>query len=142
MSSFLAEIAFRLYTWVLPLAQLTFAGALLILVPLALIPATRGQAGKNFIIASYLFGFTTWMLGATITFSTYGWVGLLIGLFFFGVGVVPVAVVAAFFSLSAPGLGFSLIMMAVLTYGARMGGAALMEAAARREAEREGARLA
>lgn len=130
----LAELSFRIYTSILPLAQMAFAGALLILIPMAVLPATRGQAGKNFIISSHLFGFTTWLLGATITFSTYGLFGLFIGLLFMGIGVVPMAIFAAVFSLGEPGLAIALVAMSVITLGSRIGGAALMEAAAAREA--------
>lgn len=62
-----------------------------------------------------------------MTFVTWGWVGLLIGLFIAGVGVVPIGILAAFISLKEPTLGFSMIAMVVIVFVTRMGGMALGE---------------
>jgi hypothetical protein len=56
-----------------------------------------------------------------VTFSTYGWVGLILGMMLFGVGVVPLGVVAAFVTLKLPSLGFYLIGMSIVVYAARVG---------------------
>lgn len=126
MSGTLAEGFARLYLLLLPVGQIAFTGCLLILLPMALVRSTRRQAGYNLILSSYLFGAITWALGASVSWSVYGWLGLLLGLFFFGVGVVPIAIFAAFFTLHMPSLGVSLFVMSVLTYGVRYGGTALV----------------
>jgi hypothetical protein len=54
------------------------------------------------------------LLSCGVTFSNFGWVGLIIGLFFFGIGVFPMALYAAFIDISEPQLGWGLIEWFVL----------------------------
>lgn len=127
MDNSIAELAARIYMFLLPLSWIAIAISVLVLTPFALFRRTRAKAGFGLYLASWVFGLTTWMLGATVTFVAYGWIGLLIGLFFFGVGVVPIGIFAAFFSLKSLSLGLSMIVMAVVVYVARGAGVALME---------------
>ena len=107
------------YQFLLPLAWLAFGIAIFVLLPMAAFPGTRSQAGLGLYITSWLFGITTWLLGAGITFAVYGWVGLVIGLFLFGIGVVPLAIFAAFFLIKNTSLGVSLIVMFIIVFAAR-----------------------
>ena len=122
MNETLAGFALSVYSATLTLSQGTFAVCVLVLLPMAVFPSTRGLAGRGLFLASWLFGLTTWTLGATVTFSTYGWVGLILGMMLFGDGVVPVGIFAAFVTLKLPSLGFSLIGMSIVVYAARVGG--------------------
>jgi hypothetical protein len=123
----IAEFCVKAYSFLLPVAWVGVAIVVLVLLPMALFRVTRTAAGTGIFFSSYLFGLTTWFLGATITFVTWGWVGLLIGLFIAGIGVVPIGILAAFISLKEPTLGFSLIAMVVMVFATRMGGMALSE---------------
>jgi hypothetical protein len=127
MNELIASISLKVYTFLLPISWIAFAIAIFVLVPMALFRRTRSSAGIGLFIASWLFGITAWTLGATVTFATYGWIVLLISLFFFGVGVMPVAIFAAFFSLKSLSLGVTLIVMIIIVFGCRTGGAILME---------------
>ena len=127
MNELIASISLKVYTFLLPISWIAFAIAIFVLVPMALFRRTRSSAGIGLFIASWLFGITAWTLGATVTFATYGWIVLLISLFFFGVGVMPVAIFAAFFSLKSLSLGVTLIIMVIIVFGCRIGGAALAE---------------
>ncbi|WP_147430974.1 hypothetical protein [Thiocapsa rosea] len=127
MNQVIAEFCVKTYSFLLPVAWVGIAIVVLVLLPMALFRATRPAAGTGIFFSSYLFGLTTWFLGATVTFVTWGWVGLLIGLFIAGVGVVPIGILAAFISLKEPALGFSLIVMLVIVFATRMGGMALVE---------------
>ena len=121
MNETLAGFALSVYSATLTLSQGTFAVCVLVLLPMAVFPSTRGLAAGGLFLASWLFGLTTWALGATVTFATYGWVGLILGMMLFGVGVVPVGIFAAFVTLKLPSLGFSLIGMSIVVYAARVG---------------------
>lgn len=123
----IAEFCVKVYSFLLPIAWIAVAIVVVILLPMALFRATRSVAGIGIFASSYLFGITTWFLGATITFATWGWIGLLIGLLFAGIGVVPIGVLAAFIALKEPVLGFSLIAMIFIVFGARAGGMAIAE---------------
>src|SRR5258706_9350964 len=110
----------------LPFSLFALSISIFVLVPLAFFRKTRPAAGLGVFIASWLFGLTTWTLGVTITFLAYGWVGLIIGLLLFGVGVVPMGVFAAFFNIKSVSLGVSMIVMLIMIYVARSAGAALI----------------
>lgn len=131
MNHAIAEFCVKVYSFLLPISWVGIAIVVLILLPLSAFKATRGFAGICIFFSSYLFGITTWFLGATVTFATWGWLGLIIGLLLAGVGVVPIGILAAFISLGSPSLGFSLIAMVVIVFAARGGGMALTESAAR-----------
>lgn len=129
MSEGLAGFAVKVYSVMLPISWLGLLFVVLVLLPMALFKSTRGKAGVGLFTASWLFGITTWMLGAAVTFATYGIGGFILGLLLFGVGVVPIAIFAAFFKLHATGLGVSLIVMSIIVYVCRAGGTALTEKA-------------
>jgi hypothetical protein len=126
MSAALTDFSVKLYTFLLPISWLAVVIAVFVLIPMALFKNTRPQAGTGLFFASWLFGLTTWSLGAAVTFATFGWTGLLIGLLLAGAGVVPIAIFAAFFKLKLTGLGFSLIVMSIIVFACRWGGAVLM----------------
>ena len=60
--------------------------------------------------------------GAGITFVSFGWLGLLIGIVLFGVGVVFLGMVGAGFVLDEPEIAWSLLVMSILAFAARFGG--------------------
>jgi len=91
---------------------------LFVLAPLALIPPTRGAASIGFFLASYIFGAITWCWGVAFTYLSWGIGALLIGLFMAGVGVVPIAMLAAaFHSDWRDVIAFTILL--VLIYGTR-----------------------
>jgi hypothetical protein len=83
------------------------------------------------LFVSYIFGATTWFLGAAVTFGSFGWIGLIIGIFIFGIGVVPLGIIGAFFKLGINELGVSLCAMLVITLAARFAGVACVAGADR-----------
>ncbi len=114
MNEAIATFCVKAYTFLLPISWIGVALVVFILLPMALFKGTRPTAGTGMFFSSFLFGLTTWFLGATVTFVTWGWVGLIIGLIIAGVGVVPIGILAAFISLGEPTLGISLIVMVVI----------------------------
>lgn len=118
------------YTILLAISWLALALVLLVLLPMALFRRLRAWSGSAIFYSSYLFGATTWLLGALVTFASYGWPGFIIGFLLLGVGVVPIGIFGAFFDLESGRLGVSLVVMLIVTYGARLVGAALISSAA------------
>jgi hypothetical protein len=131
MQEWIVGKAIAIYTVLLPFFWLALAVCVLILLPLASVRKTRGAAGIGLVFASYIFGATTWFLGAAVTFGAFGWIGLIIGLFVFGIGVVSLGIIGAFFKLGINDLGVSLCVMLVITLMARFAGAAFTAAADR-----------
>jgi hypothetical protein len=134
----IVDKAVKIYTFLLPLSWITLAVTVLILLPLAAWPDTRAAGGTGLVFVSYMFGATIWFLGAAITFGSFGWSGLIIGIFVFGIGVVPLGISGAFLALSMNELGVYLFVMLFITLAARFAGAACIAASdrSRREEQR------
>lgn len=122
MRDWVMSTAIGLYTTMLPFYLIALAITIFILLPLAFWQRTRSFSGTGLVIASYVFGVTTWLLGAGLTFGLFGWFGLIIGLLIAGVGVVPLAIIGAIFKLSDGGLALAIFLMVVITLAARFGG--------------------
>jgi hypothetical protein len=102
-----------------------------VLLPLAAWGKTRGGAGAGLCVISYIFGATIWFLGAALTFGSFGCIGLILGLVIFGMGVVPLGIIGAFWTLGISEIPVSLCVMLVITLAARFAGAACVTAAER-----------
>jgi hypothetical protein len=83
-----------LVDWLPIVIALITAVGIFVLAPLGIFRRTRGIAGVGLVSASWGLGAILWLYGAMITFTSWGWVGLIIGLFVFGVGVVPMGFLA------------------------------------------------
>jgi hypothetical protein len=82
-----------------PIVQ-TIAGISLFTVfPLSLLLTifrkTRGISGLLLFIESYIFGFSLWLFSLIILNLLGGRIGVIIGLVFAGIGVIPVAIIAS-----------------------------------------------
>lgn len=116
----------HLLPWLTVISFVVFAIVIFVLLPLAIPRATRGFSSISMLIASYVFGATLWMFGLLLTYFTWGIVAVIIGLVFFGVGVVPIALLATLFK-GMWGPFFTLILLAIATYGCRIGAMSLAE---------------
>lgn len=116
----------HLLPWLTVISFVVFAIVIFVLLPLAIPRATRGFSSISMLIASYVFGATLWMFGLLLTYFTWGVVAVIIGLVFFGVGVVPIALLATLFK-GMWGPFFTLILLAIATYGCRIGAMSLAE---------------
>ena len=92
---------------------------------LSIFRKTRPWTGLILLVFSYLLGAATWFWGAAITFSSFGWIGLWIGLLVVGVGVVPLGMLAAYID-DAPDASVTLILMLIGTFALRGVGRWLM----------------
>ena len=119
MQDWIISTTFYWYATLLPFAQLALLVSVVFLLPLALFRRTRVFSGTLLFALSYLFGATIWLLGAGITVASFGWLGLIVGLLVFGIGVVPLGIIGAYFKLNMLEISVSLIVMSIITYGAR-----------------------
>ncbi len=93
---------------------------------LSIFRRTRPWTGVILFCLSYLLGAATWFYGAGLAFGTWGLFGLFVGLFLFGIGVVPVGVVGAFVE-GYPELGWGCLGMLAGTWFLRLTGVWLAE---------------
>jgi hypothetical protein len=128
MREWIAETAMNAFGFMLPVALIALGIAILLL-PFAAFKTTRAFAGVALTILSYVFGATAWLYGAACSFAAFGWVGLIIGLVFAGIGVVPLAMIAGIFKADVPIMvTWILLALVAATLLARITGMAIMAA--------------
>ena len=115
----------KLYPWLVGIFGITLFITIFVLLPNAIYSSTPRFAGTGMVIASYVFGATLWVWSLLLTYVLWGTVALFVGLFMFGVGVVPVAMLATLFKAMWSALG-ELVLLTVLTFGVRIWGIYLL----------------
>lgn len=102
--------------WLINLTWIAFGINLFILLPLSFFRKTGMFGGIGMFISSYVFGLTLWFMGLLLTYFTWGFFGIFIGLILGGVGVVPVAMLAMLLNGELFVL-FVLVLLLILTFG-------------------------
>ena len=98
--------------------------AVVLVLPLAIFRRTRGFAGTVWFFSSFAFGLVAWLYGFALTYQLWGGLAVVVGLFFFGVGVVFLALLAT----AVNGLWepfWTLLFMSFLVFFVRVIGAAM-----------------
>ncbi len=72
---------------------------LFVFLPFSRIKEKKDVAVTGILTTSYILGVTLWTFSFIIAYDIWGFLGLAIGLFLFGIGVIPVAVMATLFAL-------------------------------------------
>ena len=76
------------------LSGFVWVGIIFVLIPCAFFNKTRLFSAWGLLICSYFFGLYFWLIGFFITLSYWNLLVLIIGLLFFGIGVIPLAFIA------------------------------------------------
>ena len=84
----------KLIGFFIPACAWLAVGCAAVLLPLSALKSTRHVAAYGFLIASFFFGLTVWLMGYQATLSLWGVVAVVVGLLFLGLGVVPMGIVA------------------------------------------------
>lgn len=92
---------------------------MVVLLPAALIRPLRAFASLGLLVASWVFGFITWIFSFIVTLAIWGVWGVLIGLLFMGVGITPVAFLAMLLHSDWHPRIWDLLFMVILTFGVR-----------------------
>ncbi len=116
----------RVLPWLMLLSMIAVGFCVVILLPLTVFRATRGWAGVGFFFASFVFGLTGWFMGLLLALALWGVFAVIIGLFFCGIGVVPIAMLATLFNGMWLELGV-LVLAVILTLGSRILGLMLAD---------------
>lgn len=99
---------------------------ILILLPLSIFKRLRGLTGGGIFLSSFIFGLVLWLMGFILTYSIWGLFAVIIGLFFLGIGVVPIALLATAISGYWEPF-FTILVLLILTFGARILGLFIAE---------------
>ncbi len=121
MREWVAGICFSTYNFLEPVGGYVMLLVVFIFGPLTIWRRTRQVGALLLFASSYVIGATLWFLSTALTLSLWGWVALIIGLLFMGVGVLPMAIVACFLN-DLGSIGWNLIIMAIIVYAARWRG--------------------
>lgn len=124
-----------IYRWTLTIAEFAFGVYILVLALLSLFRKTRTISATGYVIASYTFGANLFLAGVITVLQLWGIAALVIGLLFAGVGVVPVAFLAAIFNRQWDAF-WQLVLGLIFTWGTRAYGLHLV-AKAERDRETE-----
>jgi hypothetical protein len=84
----------KLLPWFSIMTWIAFGLVVFVILPLAILRATRGFSSVALFIASYIFGATRWMEGLLLTLFIWGLGAVFLGLFLAGIGVVPITMLA------------------------------------------------
>jgi hypothetical protein len=108
---------------VLPWAFLASGIAIFIFVPIGLalciFRRSRSVGAAGLFVSSYIAGFTLWLWAFITARTLAGMIWLIIGLGFAGLGVVPIAIIAALIH-GEISISVQLIILAVIVYGTRV----------------------
>lgn len=105
--------------WLVFASEIATVICVFVFLPLCIFRRTRPWAGVAFYHTSFLFGTMLFAYSCLFVVDVWGYVGLAIGLFFAGVGVVPVALLAALLHAEWHSLTEILVEL-FLTFGTRV----------------------
>ncbi len=118
-------VAAKMLPVLLSLSVVVFAFNILICLPLTFFDKAKHFSGKALFLSSYFYGTLLWLGCLVITFNLWGWVGIIIGLILLGIGVVPIAILAAALAGLWPTVGH-IILLIVLMFITRRFGTSLL----------------
>jgi hypothetical protein len=99
---------------------------IVLLLPLSIFKRLRGITGGGIFLSSFIFGLVSWLLGFILTYSIWGIWAVVIGIFFLGFGVVPIALLATAINGYWDPF-FTVLVLIILTFGARIVGLLIAE---------------
>jgi hypothetical protein len=115
----------RVYPWLIVITAIALFVTILVLLPLSIFRHTRAFAGGGIYIASFVFGLTLWVWSLLTSYTLWGIGGVVVGLLFAGVGIVPIAILANLFHGLWSMVG-ELLLVTAITFGTRFFGIYLM----------------
>lgn len=109
---------YKIVQTLINISSIVFGLNLIILLLLGPFRKTRGVTAMALLYSSFLFGITTWLTGLFLTYMFWGIIGVIVGLFIVGIGVVPIGALACLFNASWQSL-WTLVILVAVTFGAR-----------------------
>lgn len=87
---------------------------ILILIVLSVFPRFRAFTGSGIVIGTWIWGALFWLFCLTVTYEFWGFLGIFVGVIFFGVGVFVTALLALLFDGQISSALFLLLNLAVI----------------------------
>jgi hypothetical protein len=108
----------RFFPWLVAAGAIALIVCNVILLPLSAFKRTRPWAGLGYYYSSFVFGTLLFAYSCIVAYDYWGYVGLFVGLFIAGIGVVPVAYLATILHQDWQIVG-NLVVGTVATFGLR-----------------------
>jgi hypothetical protein len=115
----------KIIHWLLPISLTVLAVSVFLVFPLGIFHKTRSFAGKGLFLASDIFGMILLLWSLLLTYRLQGLEFVLVGLVFFGVGIVIAAMYGALYN-GLWGLFLQLVLVTVFIAGTRLVGTYLL----------------
>ena len=112
-------LSIKILPWLSILMWIVFAFNVVVFLPLGIFKKTKAASGIGIYVSSYIYGLTLWLWGLLVTYMIWGKLAVFIGLFIYGVGVVPMAMIAAAIEGDWMTTG-SISLLLLLTFGSRI----------------------
>lgn len=116
----------NIFPWVGIVFWITIAIDVIVLLPLSIIKCTRDVGLTGLFISSYVFGLLLWVWSFLIVYSTWGWIGVIIGSLIAGFGIVPLAIIILILNAQWVGV-LELVIYIVIIFGVRVLSSILLE---------------
>lgn len=105
--------------WLVNISWIMFFLNLCLFLPLSFVRSTNAFGSTAMFFSSYIFGLTLWFAGLLFTYYIWGFLGVAIGLFLMGVGVVFTGMLATLLTGEFSGL-LILVLLLIVTYGLKI----------------------
>jgi hypothetical protein len=115
----------NIFLWLYDVTVYVFIIDIVIFLPLAFFRQTRIFSGLGFYLSHVFYVLTLWSWSLILVFEIWGKVSVIIGVIIFGVGVIPIAVLATLAKLML-GISGQLILLIILSLGVYQLGAFLI----------------
>ncbi len=111
-------LSVKVLPWLSIIMWLVFSLDILIILPLGIFKKTKVISAIGLLMSSFVYGITLWFWALLLTYLIWGVFAVFIGLFIFGIGVVPIAILATAINGQWAITG-QIIILLVLTFGTR-----------------------
>lgn len=92
-------------------------GVVWVLLLLSIVPRFRNFTGSGMVLGTYIGGAIFWLLSFYVTYQLWGFIGIFVGVLFFGLGVFITAVLALLFDGQFMGaLGFAFVLAQIFFF--------------------------
>jgi hypothetical protein len=112
LAKILVWLSAELAPWFGYISYLCWAIVIAILTPLAFVRRTKPYARLGLMIAAGIFGTILWLGSIEVLYVAWGTSAVFVGLCLLGIGVVPLALLAALFTFDGSGLLVLLVLLA------------------------------
>ena len=112
-------VSARLHPILEIISAITLLVTVVVLLPLAIFKKTRAASITGLLLSSKIFGLSLWIWSFLLSYIFWGFIGAFLGVFLFGIGVIPVAIIGTIVNAEWRTLG-DITLLIVLAGGTKL----------------------